>query len=330
MQISPLILGCAGTTLTPQERDFFTENPPFGFILFTRNIENLAQLRALIDQLCACTLHDGPIFIDQEGGRVARMQGQGWMTVPPPLDHAAHPKFERLFYLRARLIGEDLSQCGITANCAPVLDIAQAKTHPILKNRCYGMTPDQVIRAAKAVIQGHNDAGIYSVIKHIPGQGRADLDSHVDLPRVAASLCDLERLDFRPFMACRDVPFGMSAHVVYEALDKQHPATQSRGVIDKIRRDIGFENILMSDDIAMNALSGDVVTRALKALKAGCDIVLHCNGEMAQMRPLAHSLGPLKGKSLERAQAALAAKPARQYVDIAALKEEFSALLVGR
>lgn len=325
--LSRVILGCAGVTLTADERAFFADTQPFGFILFARNIENPKQLSELTESLRASVGWHAPIFIDQEGGRVARMVGHGWHEMPPALEHMGHIDVERVFWLRGCLIAHDLKRAGIDVNCAPLGDVANAHTHPVLKNRCYGMTVPSVVAAAKSLIAGQAAGGVASVLKHIPGHGRAVSDSHKQLPKVSASRQELDETDFKAFQQLRDTPMGMTAHIVFEDIDPNLPATQSTTMMDVIRDDIGFDNLLMTDDLSMQALSGDMPTRLMAALAAGCDLGLHCNGDMNEMRQIAQVVPRFDGPSAVRAIRALSARPDEVAVDINALKAEFTGLL---
>ena len=325
------IFGCAGPKLDPSEARFFREADPLGFILFARNIEDPAQLSALTADLREAVGWNAPILIDQEGGRVARMAAPHWREVPPALDQAmaAGDQAERALYLRSALIAHDLQTVGIDVNCTPLADIAEDATHPVLKNRLYGFAPETVIARARAVHEGQLLMGVSSVLKHIPGYGRANVDGHLDLPRVDVPLDALEAWEFAPFRALNDIPMGMTAHIVVDAIDPENSATLSPAVMRYIREDIGFQGLMMTDDISMGALTGPVAERSIAAVRAGCDVVLHCNGEMAEMADVATSLGPLTGPAADRAGIALASRPSRadfRYVDIAALEAEFTAI----
>ncbi|MEP2530634.1 beta-N-acetylhexosaminidase [Shimia sp.] len=319
------IFGCKGLTLSDNERAFYREARPFGFILFGRNIESAPQVRALCDALRGCVAHEAPILIDQEGGRVQRFRPPLATEWVPPLEQvrAAGVHAERVMYLRSLIMAHELRALGVDANCAPLVDVARDETHPFLKNRCYGDNPDLVTRVGRSVANGLRDGGVLPVIKHIPGHGRAVADSHLDLPRVAASVEALEN-DFAPFTALNDIPMGMTAHLVYEALDTE-PATHSARVMGLIRNQIGFDGLIMTDDISMQALSGPVSERASKSIAAGCDVVLHCNGEFDEMQDVATASGVLSGLGLIRAHAALAARQPPETVDIQALTAEFKA-----
>ena len=293
------ITGCAGTALEPEEIAFFREADPFGFILFARNVEAPGQVRALCASLKDTVGRDAPILINQEGGRVARLQPPYWRAWGPAIE-------ERDLFGRYAAISAELADLGISSNCVPLADIARPDTHPILANRCYGSDVESVIAGARAVADATARAGLWPILKHIPGHGRGTLDSHLELPRVTASLADLETSDFAPFRALNDLPFAMTAHIVYDALDPERPATISPTVISYIRETLGFQGCLMSDDISMQALTGDVAERSRLALAAGCDLVLHCNGDLAEMRAVAEASGRLAGATAKRAEAAIA------------------------
>lgn len=307
------ILGCAGTRLGDDERAFLGQACPWGFILFARNVESPAQLRRLCDDLRAAVGWRAPILIDQEGGRVARLGPPHWREWPPALEAVAGlaPGAARA-HMKARYaaIGAELAALGIDVNCAPLADIARPETHPILYNRCYGAQPDAVVAAARGVADGLLSAGVLPVLKHIPGHGRASADSHLELPRVTAPRADLDETDFAAFAALADLPLGMTAHVVFDALDPGAPATTSPTAIAAIRGDMGFDGLLMSDDLGMGALSGDLGARARAALAAGCDLVLHCSGVLAESEMVVASCGVLSPAAAARAARALALRHA--------------------
>ncbi len=325
--------GCAGPALAPAEHALFAEAQPWGFILFARNVETPLQLMRLTADLREAVGRDAPILIDQEGGRVQRMRPPHWRLWRPPLDQmraATRPgAAARAMALRYRIIAEELRAVGIDVNCAPMADLARPDTHPILKNRCYGTDAVAVVGAARAVAEGLMAGGVLPVLKHIPGHGRATLDSHLDLPRVDTPAEVLEAEDFAAFRALSDLPLGMTAHIVYEAFDRHAPATCSRAMIRLIRERIGFEGLLMTDDISMEALSGTPSERGGAALAAGCDVVLHCNGHFAEMEALAADLPEMTGQAARRAAAAEAARQSPTPVDIAALEAELDSLLPG-
>lgn len=324
--------GCSGPTLLPEERAFFRDADPFGFILFARNIETPEQVARLTADLRAAVGRDAPILIDQEGGRVQRMHAPHWREWLPPLDTvlAAGPDAARLMGLRMRVIAAELRAVGIDANCAPVADIAGQGTHPFLRNRCYGTDAETVTRIGRAVADGLLAGGVLPVVKHLPGHGRATADTHHDLPTVTASREDLAATDFAPFHALADLPMAMTAHIIFAAYDAQRPATQSPEMIRVIRDEIGFAGLLLTDDLNMQALSGDLASRTRASMAAGCDIALHCKGDMAEMLMVAGQAGDMRADTLARAQAALARRHAPEPVDIAALEADLQGLMALR
>ncbi|MCF6443535.1 beta-N-acetylhexosaminidase [Nereida sp. MMG025] len=325
------ILGCVGQSLTPDERAFFRAADPWGFILFARNIADPEQLKRLTGQLREAVGRNAMITIDQEGGRVQRMRAPHWREWMPPLDQmrAAGPAHAaRAMYLRYRIIAAELLGVGIDSNCAPMADVATSETHPFLQNRCYGDDTAIVVGAAQAASRGLLDGGVLPVLKHMPGHGRATVDSHKDLPRVSATARSLRATDFAAFRALNDLPMAMTAHIVFEAFDSK-PATTSMIMQQLIREEIGFGGLLMTDDISMQALSGTVAERSAAAIRAGCDVVLHCNGVLDEMHAVADAAGQMSLTSALRAKAALAMRTPAQSVDIAALEAEFEELLTA-
>jgi beta-N-acetylhexosaminidase len=304
------IFGCAGPALAAEERAFFADARPWGFILFGRNIVSPDQVRSLVTALRASVDRpDAPVLIDQEGGRVARLKPPHWRLYPP--GRAYGEAGADIARLGARLMAHDLLGLGINCDCAPVLDVPEPGAHDVIGDRAYGETPASVIALGRAVAEGLIAGGVLPIIKHIPGHGRARSDSHLELPVVEASLAELEARDFAPFKALADMPAAMTAHVVYSAIDPDLPATTSPAVIERvIRGSIGFDGLLISDDLSMKALSGALPSRATQSLDAGCDIVLHCNGDPAEMAAVAQGARTLAGRALARAQAALARLPA--------------------
>ena len=328
------ILGCAGPKLSDVERAFFREVQPWGFILFRRNVENPDQVRALTKALRACVDRpDAPVLIDQEGGRVQRLGPPHWPVYPPGRAYGAlGPTLgHEMARLGGRLIAHDLAEVGINVDCLPVLDVPVANAHDVIGDRAYAVSPEQVASLGRAAAEGLIAGGVLPVIKHIPGHGRAGADSHKALPVVEASLAELEARDFAPFRALRDMPMAMTAHVVYTAIDRTHPATTSSRVIgDVIRGAIGFQGLLMSDDISMKALSGDLTGLSRAALAAGCDVVLHCNGDMEEMRAVVAGSAALAGESEARAAAALARiVAAPEPFDAAEARARFDAAFAG-
>jgi beta-N-acetylhexosaminidase len=331
-----VIFGCAGPQLSSEEAAFFHEARPWGFIVFRRNVESPEQLRALIETLRESVDDAGaPVLVDQEGGRVQRLGPPHWPRYPPARAYgeatADLDKRRALVRLGARLIAHDLAAVGINADCAPVLDVPEAGAHDVIGDRAYGETAEVVAALGRAAAEGLLAGGVLPVIKHIPGHGRARADSHEQLPVVGAPLSALQR-DFVPFRGCADLPAAMTAHVVYPAIDPERPATTSRTVIDQvIRGDIGFRGLLLTDDLSMKALGGDFETRARAALDAGCDIVLHCNGDPAEMAAVAAGTRPLAGEAERRAEAALARIPAKaEPLELDAARSRFAAAFEGR
>ena len=333
---SRAIYGCAGESLSPAERDFFRQTRPWGFILFARNISNPAQVIALVQELRA-TVDDAntPVLIDQEGGRVARLKPPHWRQRPPAARfgalHDVDPEAAKeATYLNARLIAHDLASLGINVDCLPVLDVPVPGAHDIIGDRAFAHDPHTIIELGRAQIDGLLDGGVLPVMKHIPGHGRAGSDSHLALPRVGASEAELSGSDFVTFRSLDGCPIAMTAHVVYESIDPQRPATTSPKVIrDVIRGEIGFEGLLMSDDLSMKALDGPLSVRARQALFAGCDLVLHCNGDMDEMREVASEVKPLDGLALKRSEQALAHLRGPAPFDAVAAQDRLAALMGG-
>lgn len=324
------ILDADGLALTPQETTFFRQANPFGFILFARNIDTPDQVRRLCNQMRDAVGRDAPITIDQEGGRVQRLRAPQWAEWLPPLDFvtAAGGHAEEAMYLRYRLIAAELKALGIDSNCAPMVDLAGSETHDFLRNRCYGSDPATVVRLGRAVADGLLAGGVLPVIKHMPGHGRTTLDSHHDLPRVNAAPEDLAQHDFAPFAALREVPMGMTAHLVYEALDDR-PATLSPQVLRIIREEIGFDNLIMTDDISMKALGGSLEEITTGALSAGCDVVLHCNAPLADRQRVAEAAGEMTEVAQRRAERALGYRKPPDDIDIDAARAQLETLLSG-
>jgi beta-N-acetylhexosaminidase len=331
MACGAYILGLSETRVSPAERAFFTQAKPWGFILFARNVDTPDQVRALCDDLRDTVGWNAPILIDQEGGRVQRLAPPHWRSFPPLLDQmqalAARPSDQmRSIWMRGRLIAGQLAPLGIDVNCAPLADLAEDATHPFLLNRLAGGDVDTVIQAGRAMAEGMMAGGVLSVLKHIPGHGRACVDSHLELPRVDAPLNDLLARDFAPFQGLNDLPMGMTAHIIFSALDEAQPATTSAVVMRAIRDQIGFDGLIMSDDLNMEALSGTLAQRAKASIAAGCDVALHCNGDLAQMEQVADACGMMNAQAQTRADRALALRRAPSPVDIDALSAEFDAL----
>jgi beta-N-acetylhexosaminidase len=308
-----VILGCSGPELTADERAFFHDADPLGFILFARNLDTPEQARRLTDDLRSCTARsETPILIDQEGGRVARLRPPHWRQAPPgnvfgelyARDQAAGLEAIRL---NAALLASDCLSIGCDVDCLPILDVAFPETHSVIGDRAYASTPEAVAALGRAAAEGLAGEGVMPVIKHMPGHGRATVDSHATLPRVAVARDVLERTDFLPFKLLADLPWGMTAHVLYDAVDPDAPMTVSaRGVHEVVRGHIGFAGLLLSDDLSMQALGGSLGERAARALAAGCDVALHCNGQMDEMQQVVANAGPLGAGGLRRFEAGLA------------------------
>lgn len=322
------IFGCGGLRLTAAEKAFFASTQPWGFILFARNVDTPEQLHALTTDLRDSVGHDAPVMIDQEGGRVERMRAPYWRQWLPPMDQvrAAGSGAARSMWLRYCLIGMELRGVGIDCNCAPLADIATKDTHAILANRLYGTGAVKVTEIARAVADGLLHAGVLPVLKHMPGHGRAVADAHDELPVVDASLKVLRATDFAPFAALANLPMAMGAHIVYSDLDDV-VATHSARIVAMIRDELRFQGLLMTDDISMQALSGTLPARAQLALRAGYDVILHCNGELAEMQALADASGSMAVAAQARADAVLAARPKPGDIDVAGVEAELTRIL---
>ena len=334
MNTRAFITGVSGPELSTAEREFIGSERPWGFILFRRNIETPAQVILLIKELRKeIGQPDAPVLIDQEGGRVQRFGPPHWPVYPPgavfgrlyDIDRALGLSAARL---SARLIAADLIETGVTVYCLPLADVPVAGADAVIGDRAYGTEPDKVAAIARAVTEGLQQGGILPVLKHIPGHGRATADTHLKLPVVDTSKAELERTDFAAFQPLRDLPMAMTAHVVFSALDPAHPATTSATIIEQVIRGvIGFQGLLMSDDVSMNALAGSIAERTRAIFAAGCDMVLHCNGKLDEMREGARETPQLSGKALQRARRALASRKAPQPFDRLAARNELDALI---
>jgi len=321
MAIGAFICGCRGPALAPDEIAFFRESNPWGFILFKRNVDSPDQVRKLTDHFRSMVGRDNvPVLVDQEGGRVQRLGPPYWRRYPAARRFGELYRADPLSGLAAarwvgRLIADDLYQAGITVDCLPVGDVPQPGSHDIIGDRAYGAEPEPVALLARAAMAGLMDGGVLPVIKHVPGHGRARADSHLSLPVVDTPHTQLARTDFVPFAALADAPMAMTAHVVYSALDGDNPATLSAKIIQSVvRQEIGFAGLLMTDDLSMKALAGPLGQRARTAIAAGCDVALHCNGDLAEMQAVAGDAGTLGGPALARAEAALSsARPPREF-----------------
>ena len=308
-----VVFGCAGPVLQPDEAKFFRDSNPLGFILFARNCETPEQIRRLSDELrSAVGRADAPVLMDHEGGRVQRLAPPQWRKVPPAAafgELAARDLAAAVeaVALNARLMALELSELGVDVDCVPCLDVRDPAGHQVIGDRAFSTEPDLVARLGRAQADGLRQGGLLPVIKHLPGHGRAGVDSHLELPIVSASREELSGRDFAPFNALADLPLGMTAHLLYPALDPDYPATLSKVIIDEvIRGQIGFDGLLFTDDLSMQALGGDVGQRAAGALAAGCDVALHCNGKWAEMQAVADACQGLSAEAQSRWQRALA------------------------
>lgn len=335
MSVGATILDATGPRLSHEEKALFRDVDPFGFILFARNIDSADQVRALCGDFRGAVGRDCLITIDQEGGRVQRLRAplaREWLA---PLDHVARAGSgaERAMYLRYRLIADELRGLGIDSNCAPMVDLVGPLTHEFLANRCYGDDPDRVAAIGRAVADGLLDGGVVPVLKHMPGHGRSTQDSHHDLPHVTADPEALDDTDFAPFRALNDLPMGMTAHLVYDAIAAD-PATVSPVMIELIREQIGFDGLIMTDDISMRALGGAQdrklgdISRA--AIGAGCDVVLACNRTLAERAEVAAAAGEMGPTAQIRADAAMAARHAPRELDIAGAEADLARLMGGQ
>jgi beta-N-acetylhexosaminidase len=327
-----IVLGCAGERLTAEECRLFAAADPVGFVLFRRNCQDPDRLRALVAEMRAAVGRaDAPVLIDQEGGRVARLQPPHWRKYPAPARIAALPDPEAAEAARlgARLIADDLAALGIDVDALPVLDLPAPGADPVIGDRAYGADPERVARLGRAACEGLVAGGVLPIIKHIPGHGRAQVDSHRDLPRVEASRAALMASDFAPFRALAAMPWAMTAHIVYTAIDPDAPATFSAAIIDGvIRQHIGFDGVLISDDLSMGALAGSLADRTRRSLAAGCDLALHCNGVLSEMEEVADAAPPLTATAQARlARAETLRRSSRQPFDRAAAEARFAELL---
>ena len=328
------ITGISGTTLTPDERAFLRDRNPWGFILFKRNVETPSQVADLVRQLSECVSNPGaPVLIDQEGGRVQRLSPPHWPVYPPGAVFGALYDQDRsagleAAYLASRLIAADLADLGITVDCLPLADVPVPGSDAVIGDRAYGTSPAKVAEIARAVTNGLVEGGVLPVLKHIPGHGRATADSHAALPTVDTTVSELALTDFAAFKPLADLSMAMTAHVVFSALDAAHPATTSATIIEQvIRGSIGFQGLLMSDDVSMNALEGSIAERTRAIFAAGCDMVLHCNGKLEEMRDVAEETPELAGEALDRARRALASRRAPEPFDRQAARAELEVLM---
>jgi beta-N-acetylhexosaminidase len=312
MLIGAFICGCKGPGLSAAEVDFIRRFRPWGLILFKRNVETRGQLQALTSHFRESVGRaDAPVLIDQEGGRVQRMGPPEWLRYPAGRRYGEMYRENALEGLTAarlinRLMADDLHEVGINVDCVPVLDVPQPDGHDVIGDRAYDTDGQVIALLARAAAAGLMEGGVLPVIKHIPGHGRARVDSHLELPVVRAAQEELRTVDFPPFAALADLPMAMTAHVVYTAFGSDAPATLSDTLMQVVRRDMQFAGLVMTDDLSMKALTGSMGEKVAQAQAAGVDMMLHCNGDMVEMTAVAEAAGALDGKALQRADAALA------------------------
>ena len=334
MNSRAFITGVSGPELNAAEREFIRAERPWGFILFKRNVETPTQVITLVRELrTAAGGPEAPVLIDQEGGRVQRLGPPHWPVYPAGAAFGVLYDIDPYLglsaaRLSARLIAADLIDLGVTVDCLPLADVPVPGADAVIGNRAYGTKADKVAAIGRAVTEGLEQGGVLPVLKHIPGHGRATADTHFRLPVVDNSRAELERTDFAAFQPLADLPMAMTAHVVFSALDPAHPATTSATIVEQVIRGmIGFQGLLMSDDVSMNALAGSLAERSRAIFAAGCDMVLHCNGKFDEMREVAAETPELSGKALERARRALATRRVPQAFDRLAARAELDALM---
>ena len=336
MSVRAVIFGCDGHELTPDEIAFFKQAKPWGFILFGRNCGSPDQVRRLTQSMREVLgRENAPILIDQEGGRVQRLRGAHWKPRPPAAAFGTisrqNPRAARdLAYDNARVMGAELLDLGVNVDCTPCVDVPVEGAHNIIGDRAFGNDAWVVASLGQAVIDGMLDSGVLPVVKHIPGHGRARADSHMELPVVDTPREELERTDFTPFRALARAPLGMTEHVVYSDFDQTAPATTSKKVIDEIVRGfIGFDGLLMTDDLTMRALKGTLAERVKASIAAGCDMILHCTRNMDEMREIAEATPLLSGRALERADKALSFLGRAKPFEVAAAQARVDSALSG-
>jgi beta-N-acetylhexosaminidase len=335
MRSSAFITGLSATRLAADERAFLREALPWGLILFRRNVENPEQVASLTASFREQVGWDAPVFVDQEGGRVQRLGPPSWPSYPPGAVYGSIYDRDRNEAIRsaklgARLIAADLYPLGIDADCLPLGDLRISGADSVIGDRAYGATPEKVADVARAVASGLLEGGVLPVLKHLPGHGRATADSHKRLPVVDADRKQLEATDFEAFRLLSDIPLGMTAHVVFSEIDSVAPATHSVTMVrEVIRGSIGFRGLLMTDDLSMGALSGSLAERSRAAYAAGCDIVLHCNGQLDEMQSVASEAPQLVGEAAARAKAALAHRRKPAPFDPAAARASFAEAVAG-
>lgn len=335
MAARAFITGLAGLTMSANERAFLREAQPWGLIIFKRNVSTPAQVQELARSFRDTVGREAPVLVDQEGGRVQRLGPPHWPVYPPGARYGELYDREKAMGLAAaklagHLIAADLSAVGIDVDCLPIADVPVAGGDPVIGDRAYGSEPGKVAAIAAAIAQGLQAGGVLPVLKHLPGHGRAAADSHHRLPVVDTDRATLEASDFAAFRPLAGLPLGMTAHVVFSAIDPASPATTSVTMVrEVIRGFIGFQGLLMSDDVSMGALSGTIDQRSSAALRAGCDVVLHCNGDLAEMTAVAGATPALEGVAAQRAEAALAARSAPENFDVEAARKTFNQMIGG-
>ncbi|MCE3233216.1 MAG: nagZ [Rickettsiaceae bacterium] len=332
LKSNAVIFGLEGKVVSEAERKFFKEVSPLGFILFARNIETPDQVKSLVSDLKSIVGWECPILIDQEGGRVARLKPPHWRKSPSMEGFARLAlkdlkSAENAVYLNYRLIGQELYSLGINVDCAPVCDILFDWAHDIVGDRSFGGDVEIASSLARKCAEGLIDSGVLPIIKHIPGHGRAKADSHEDLPLVDASLDELKRTDFKVFENLSDMPWAMTAHILYTAIDDKKPATLSDKAIKLIRDDIGFDGLLISDDLSMKALKGTFASRTRDSLAAGCDVVLHCNGKMEEMSEIAENVSALSKYAARRVEKSMALLKFPEAIDFAEVEKEVAEMV---
>jgi len=333
MAARAFITGVAGLKLAADERAFLREAQPWGLIIFKRNVNNPSQVQDLILSFRDIVGWQAPVLVDQEGGRVQRLGPPHWANYPPGVRYGEIYEQNQVLgletaQLAGRLIADDLGARGIDVDCLPIADVPVPGSDPVIGDRAYGTEPGKVAAIAGAIARGLQTGGVVPVLKHLPGHGRATADSHHRLPVVDTDRETLERTDFAAFRPLKDLPLGMTAHVVFSAIDPDAPATTSVTMVrEVIRGFIGFAGLLMSDDISMNALSGTIAERSRAALGAGCDVVLHCNGDLRQMERVAGEAPELQGEAARRAEKALGARGTREEFDVEAARASFTKII---
>ena len=333
MAARAFITGVAGLALTADERAFLREAQPWGLIIFKRNVSTPSQVQELVSSFRDILSWRAPVLVDQEGGRVQRLGPPHWAAYPPGACYGQIYDEEQVLgletaQLAGRLIADDLGARGIDVDCLPIADVPVPGSNPVIGDRAYGTDPAKVAAIAGAIARGLEAGGVLPVLKHLPGHGRATADSHHKLPVVDTDRATLEKTDFAAFRPLKDLPLGMTAHVVFSAIDPDAPATTSVTMVRQVIRGfIGFQGLLMSDDVSMNALSGTIVERSRAALGAGCDVVLHCNGDLKEMEQVAGETAMLDGEAGKRADRALVARGAPEDFDAEAGRASFNKII---